>query len=152
MKNILVAIDFTEVSALTLAKAVELAEKFSCRIWLIHIAAPAPDFVGYDDGPRYLRDSRARILRQEHKVLQDYAADIREKGIETEALLIQGPTVETLLEKAEDLAVDLIVMGAHNHGVLFEKLIGSTWSELVRKSRIPLLIVPESGKGEDENR
>ena len=47
MKNILVTVNFEEKETnILINKAVELAEKFGSKIWLIHIAAPDPDFVG----------------------------------------------------------------------------------------------------------
>ena len=72
MKNILVTIDFDKSEALLLDKAVQMAEAFGSKLWLMHIAAPDPDFVGYDVGPQYIRDSRAEDLRQEHRKLQEY--------------------------------------------------------------------------------
>ena len=51
MKNILVTIDFKRNDQLLIDKAFQLAESFDSKLWLIHIAAPDPDFVGYEVGP-----------------------------------------------------------------------------------------------------
>ena len=69
MKNILVSIDFNEQEALLMDRAYEFAKAFDAKIWLVHIAAPDPDFVGYDAGPQYVRDARAEDLKGEHKLL-----------------------------------------------------------------------------------
>jgi len=62
MKNILVTIDFDVQTTLLIDSAYKLANAFDSKIWLVHIAAPNPDFAGYEVGPQYIRDSRAHEL------------------------------------------------------------------------------------------
>jgi nucleotide-binding universal stress UspA family protein len=142
MKNILVAIDFSDITGRLIEKAVQLATKFDAKLWLIHVAAPTPDFVGYDVGPQYIRDARAEVLREEHRKLQTHAARLNDDGLKAEALLIQGPTVETLVKEAKILEVDLLILGSEDHGKLFDTIFGSVWKEVVKKAKIPVLIVP----------
>ena len=143
MKNILVAIDFLPISEKLIGHAAEWAAKFGAKIWLVHVAAPDPDFVGYDVGPQYIRDSRAEVLRHEHQEIQAYARGLEEKGLEVEALLIQGPTVETLVEEAEKLHADLLLLGAEPHGKVFEAVFGSVWVSVVKKSKIPVMLISQ---------
>jgi hypothetical protein len=82
MKNILITIDFNKNEKLLIDKSFQFAESFNSKIWLMHIAAPDPDFVGYDVGPQYIRDCRATELRKEHKLLQEYTAMFKEKGVD----------------------------------------------------------------------
>ncbi len=142
MKNILVTIDFNKDEALLIDKAVQLAKAFDSKLWLMHIAAPDPDFVGYDVGPQYIRDSRAKELKQEHQQLQEYADNLKEKGVDSEGLLIQGPTIDMILEESKKLHVDLIIAGHHKHGFFYSQFVESVSSEIIRKSKIPVLIVP----------
>lgn len=142
MKNILVTIDFDGHEQTLINKAVELAKKFHSKVWILHIAAPNPDFVGYEAGPQHERDFRANKLREEHKTLQQYSQALTQKGIDAEALLIQGATVETIIEKAHTLQIDLIIAGYSDHGFLYNALIGSVSKQIIQKSNIPVLIVP----------
>lgn len=142
MKNILVTIDFEEKGQVLIDKAAELAKKFKSKLWLVHVAAPDPDFIGYDVGPQYIRDVLAKDLRNEHKLLQEFTKQLKEKNIEAEALLVQGTTIETVVELTEKLAIDLIVIGKHEHGFLHKTFMVSTDESLVEKSNIPVLIVP----------
>lgn len=106
------------------------------------MAAPNPEFVGYEAGPRSVREQRAEALRQEHRQLQDLAERVERGGIEAKALLVQGPTVETILERAERAEADLIVVGSHGHGKLYTTLLGSVSEGVVRNARCPVLLVP----------
>ncbi len=142
MKNILVAVDFLELTNRLLEMAAVFAEKFNAKIWLVHVAEPDPDFVGYEVGPQYIRDNVAKELRQEHRELQALAKGLEEKGLNAEALLIQGYTAESLVEEAGDVKADLIILGAAHHGKIFESLFGSVWEDVVKKSKIPILVLP----------
>lgn len=142
MKNLLIAIDFKENFQNLIDQGIQIAEKFNSKIWLLHIAAPDPDFVGYGVGPQYIRDSKAEEMRKEHRMLQDATAKIRTMGIQAEGLLIQGPTVETILEEAVKLKIDLIVIGRRDHGFFYKAIIGDTSSDVISDSNIPILVVP----------
>ena len=142
MKNIMVAIDFESGALELLRQAETLAKGLEAKIWLIHVAAPDPDFVGLDAGPQTVRDQRADELHDEHQKIQTWADQLAKKGIEAEALLVQGSTVKTIKQKQEELNIDLLVIGSHQHGWLFQTLLGSTRDELLKNHEIPVLLVP----------
>ena len=142
MKNIVVTIDFKRNDQLLIDKAFQLAESFDSKLWLIHIAAPDPDFVGYEVGPQYIRDSRASDLRKEHKLLQEYADKLKKKGVNAEGILVQGATIEMILDEAKKLNVDLIIAGHQVHNFIYKVFVGSVSKGVVKKSKIPVLLVP----------
>ncbi|MCP4122328.1 MAG: universal stress protein [Bacteroidetes bacterium] len=142
MKNILIASDVDQNATKLVDHAAILAKAFGAKVWVVHTAAPDPDFVSMKVSSNYERDSRADQLRDEHKYIQELADGLKEQGIDADALLIQGPTVETLLEKAKDIKADLIISGMEEHGILYKAIIGSTTVKLLRKSKIPILSIP----------
>ena len=142
MKNILVGLDLKETDRLLLRHAILFATRFESRVWLVHVAAPDPDFVGYEPGPKYIRDTRAEELRVEHRLLQEYTADLRSKSIGAEGLLIQGSTIDLLKEEVAKLKIDLLILGNHKHGLLYEAFIGHTAEKILKEIDIPILIVP----------
>lgn len=142
MKNIMVAIDFNENIQQVLNYAKMLAQKFDAKLWVVHIAAPEPDFIGYEIGPQYIRDFRADVLKREHIQLQEINEQLTKEGFNSDAMLIEGPTVKMILDEAKELKIDLIVMGSHDHSFLYNAFIGNTTLELLKKSRIPTLAVP----------
>ena len=142
MKNIAVALDLSNSSNVLIKQAKVLARANDAKIWLIHIAAPDPDFIGYDVGPNYIREDRAEVLKEEHKTLGDLKNSLTDVGVEAEALLIQGPIVQTLLEELDKLNIDLLVIGKKGHGLLHRAILGSTFDAIVKKVHIPMLAVP----------
>ena len=140
--KLLVAIDFSEITKLILEKAEEIALKTEAKIWLIHVAQPDPDFIGYDVGPDSERKFMATKFRDQHVKIQKMSNAMKEKGVDITPLLVQGPTIETIINKAKKLKVDMIVTGSHGHGTMFHILVGSISKGLLNKSPIPLLIIP----------
>ncbi len=142
MKNILAAVDFSAVSDAVIAQATAQAQAFSAALWLLHVAAPDPDFVGYEPGPQSVRQSVAAGLHDHHRRLQEHSAALRERGLDCTALLLQGSTPETIVREADRLAADLIVLGSHGHGAIRRALLGSVSEQVLHHARRPLLIVP----------
>jgi len=142
LKNILVAVDLDLTDPFLLNPAIALAQKFRSKLWIIHVAAPDPGFIGYRVGPSYIRESRADELRKEHVALQDMMKRAKDLSIEAEALLIQGPTVEMLELEIEKLQIDLLVMGSRRHGFLYNAFVGHTSVKLMKDQLIPIMLIP----------
>ncbi|MBK9147995.1 MAG: universal stress protein [Flavobacteriales bacterium] len=147
MRNILAAIDFSEVTPSLLTLSTELAKRHDAKLWIIHVAAPDPDFIGFKTGPQYIRDHRAEQLRQEHIDLQAMATEVREQGVEAEALLVQGPTAEILLAEVERLKIDMVVVGSHGRSALYRAFVGSVSEQVLRECKAPVLVVPTPDRG-----
>jgi nucleotide-binding universal stress UspA family protein len=145
--NILAAVDFSPVTTAVLTAAGHVAGLAPTHVYLVHVAAPDPGFVGYDVGPGSVRDQVAAELRAQHQQLQALADGLRSGGIEVTALLLRGPTVETLLEKSKELQAGLIVLGSHGRSAVYDLLVGSVAEGVVRRSRIPVLLVPAQVRG-----
>ena len=144
MKNILIPIEFNSNEQKLIDQGVKLAEPFNSKIWLIHIVAPEPDFVPYSGGQdlNNEREGRAQELRKEHKLLQDYSYAINNKGVIAISLLVQGPTVKTLMIEVKKLNIDLIIMGNNKHSLIYKVFLESVSSSILKKSKIPVLLVP----------
>lgn len=64
------------------------------------------------------------------------------ENVAAEALLIQAPTVDGLLQEAARLNIELIIMGSHGHGAIHKALTGSVCEGILRKANCPVLVVP----------
>ncbi|MDF9392111.1 MULTISPECIES: universal stress protein [Methylococcus] len=140
--KLLVAIDFSEITDKVLDQAKLLAKAFSAEIWLLHVAEPEPDFVGYDADPLVMRDLAAETYKIWHQRVQETAKALRTEGFRCTGLMVQGPTVATILDEAERLQADIIVLGSHGKGLLARLIIGSSCEGVLRKTPIPVLVVP----------
>lgn len=140
--KLLVPLDLSEVTDRLLEIVVRTAEATGAALWLLHVAEPDPAFVGYEAGPAVVRDAVAAEVRDRNDDLQARARSLRERGFEVTALHVQGETARTILAEAARLDADLIVMGTHGHGAMFDLLVGSVSQAVLRDSAIPVLLVP----------
>lgn len=140
--KLLVVFDFSEPVEKFANRIEELAKALSAKLWLLHVADPEPDFIGFKIGPKYIRDSRSNTFHSEHRLIQEIAARFRNAGLDTTALLVQGATVETILNEASKLNVDMIVLGSHEHGAMHRLIAGSVSEAVLHKSERPLFIFP----------
>ena len=140
--NVLAAVDFSPVTDAVLQALRRIAANMAIEVRLVHVAPPDPDFVGYSAGPDVVRRQVAAESRDWDQRLQQLAEGRRADGVETTALLLQGPTVETLIGEASKLSAGLIVLGSHGHGAVYDLLVGSVAEGVVRRSKLPVLLVP----------
>ncbi len=140
--NVVIAVDFSEVTQRILEVVEGVSAGRAMRLYLIHVAAPDPAFVGWEAGPEVVRQQVATEFRREHRDVDALARELRDAGRDVTALCVQGPTVDTILAEAEQLQADLIVVGSHGHGATYDLLVGSVSSGVIRKSRVPVLVVP----------
>lgn len=139
--SLLVALDFSSVMDDQLEIVGRLAAP-NREIYLLHVAEPDPDFVGYEAGPDVVRAQVADEFHREHEMIQTLAGRLRDRGHQVTALLVQGPTIETILNEAEKVGAEVIVVGSHGRGKLFDLVVGSVSAGVIRKSPVPVLVVP----------
>jgi len=149
MQTVLAAVDFSEVTEAVVERAASLARAFSAHLVLLHVAEPDPEFVGFEAGPQSVRDARADELREEHRSLQQRAEELRGQGLDVQASLVPGPTIETIVQRAQQLAADLVVLGSHGHGALHRALLGSVSEGVLRRAGRPVLIIPTRRSGRE---
>ena len=140
--KLLVCVDLSESTEIIVKKIEEIAIALSAKVWLLHNAVPEPDFVEFKVDPQAARESLAKKFHLEHCQVQELANRMRKAGVDTTALLVHGATVETILEEASDLEVDMIVVGTHGRGAMYQLLMGSVSEAVLHKSRFPVLVVP----------
>ena len=140
--KILVAIDLSDASEKVVAAAKYLAKATHAEVRVLHVAEAEPDFVGYDGGPDVVRDQVAKEFRDEHRAVQAVAESLRDAGISAKALLIQGPIVDTVLAEAKRFEANLLVVGSHGFGALYDIFVGSSSRGILKSTELPVLVVP----------
>ena len=139
MKNIFIVTDFSEASVNAGFYGVELAKHFKAKIFLFH-AFEAPvtipeSYIFYTaedmgkEAMNHLRNEAETINRYSLVDIQLYASE--------------GAATKTILEEAKRVGADIIICGMKGNAKTWKKILGSTATGLIRKSTIPLIIVPE---------
>lgn len=142
MKNVLVPIDFSDVTDDLIATARTLGEAFGSVLRLLHVAPADPSIAHSKSWPQEVRDEFAKELQTEHRQLQGYAEDLEAAGLHAKAILTRGNVVDVILEVAQKTDTDLIVLGSHPKGAFAELLPHSIVRSVARKAQCKVMIVP----------
>ena len=150
--KLLLGVDLSEATEKIVKKAEELAKELSAQVWIIHVTKPEPtdlyiaghepDLIENVADPQLVRDSIAKRFHSEHRQVQEIADRLRATGLETTALLVQGATVKMILKEASKLDADMIIVGSHGRGAMYQLLVGSVSKGLIHDSECPVLVVP----------
>jgi len=140
--KLLVAVDFSTTFDPVIAYAGKLGSLLNAKVWLLHAAEPNPELVGHEAASRELRDSAAKEFHEEHRQLQQAGDELRKAGLDCVSLLVQGATATTILNEAEKLGIDMIVLGSYGKGTVKKLFLGSTSEDVIKASTIPVLVVP----------
>ena len=140
--KILVCVDLSDSTESLLNKIEKLCRPLKATVWLLHNATPEPETIEFKVDPIEARESLAKKFHQQHRQIQQLAERFRESGIDATALLVHGKTVDTILKEAADLDIDVIVVGSHGHGAMYQLLVGSISEGVLRRSNRPVLVIP----------
>ena len=160
MKRILVPIDFSDVTPRGIGVAQQLATALDAEIHLIHVrelsAAAAPGALGYGLAgmpelapmagvPVPVFDPMLQTLpvdeNQKSKLAQ-WQKEIAQGGLKVTLHEPTGAVAEEILNQADVLNADLIVMGTHGHGAMYTLLVGSVTKGVLKHTVRPVLLVP----------
>jgi len=140
--KILAAIDLSRASGYVIEAVHRVAMATDGEVFVLHVVLPMPGIAGPEFNPVLEHQELAERYLDEQDQLADQVRQLIDAGVRATAVLRQGDPVKTVLGEAEARDVELIVMGSHGHGPLFDVLMGSVSGGVLRKSRVPVLVVP----------
>lgn len=140
--NILVCVDLSDSTEEILKRIEELCRPLNAKVWLLHNALPEPEMIEFKVDPIEARECLAKKFHDQHHQIQELAERFRKSGVDATALLVHGKTVDTILTEAADLDIDVIVVGSHGHGAMYQLLVGSISEGVLQRSSRPVLVIP----------
>lgn len=144
-RTVIASVDFSDHGERILSEALLVARASGGILHVIHVAAGEPILAGYDkeDISDFTRNARAGELTREHERVRRLAETLTDTtGVDVHPLVVMGPTAETLLTAIDELDASHIVLGTHGHGGMHHLLFGSVAEEIVRRSPVPVVLVP----------
>lgn len=136
MKTILVGYDGTEPSKKALARAAEIAKALGAAV---HVTSVTPVLVG---GPRSMGPYDPADPPAEHtKQLEEAKALLGEEGITATLDAAHGDPADAILDVADRVDADMIVLGSHERSLVEHALGMSVSGAVSRKAHRDVLIV-----------
>ncbi len=141
--KILCPVDFSDASRKAVRYAHEFAKGMGANLFLLNVVEPRPMAVDMSLSYVPLEEDLEKAARED---LEEIIKAEREQGVEVDADVQIGTPSEVILEKADELDVNLVILGSHGKTGLSRLLMGSVAESVVRKAKCPVLIVKAEEK------
>ena len=140
-KHILLTVDLEhdESWGKALPAAIENAKAFGATL---HIMTVVPDFGRSLVSSFFPKDHVKQMMDGTTKALHDFVAAHIPEGIAVQHIVGYGNAYEEILRVAEDVNIDLIIMGAHRPR-MEDYLLGPNAARVVRHAKCSVLVVRE---------
>jgi nucleotide-binding universal stress UspA family protein len=165
IKKILFSTDLTPQTSHALNYAAGLAHQYGATLTIIYVMEDVPlsqsenlrAFIGSDRWKEMQKSQEQHIQhvligkKREGALIREALRDMFtsvQKGLPEnrrqpdEIVVTQGDPVDCISQEAEARQVDLIIMGYHLRGRIGEALMGSVSRSVLRRSKVPVLLVP----------
>ena len=143
--KLLAAVDLSKASGYVIEAVHRVASATDAEVYVLHTIIPLPGIAGPEFNPVTEHQEMSRRYLAEQDQLNELVTQLVEADVNATALMAQGDPAKTVLKEAERLDAELIVVGSHGHGMMFDALMGSVSAGILRKSTIPVLVVPVRG-------
>ncbi len=157
VKKILYASDLSDNSIPALGWAMIIADQHDARITFLHVIEEVSphatqairSFMGEDKWEemtiRHRNEANSKIENRIHRFCQNVESEMKAcNAAVNESVITRGNPVEVILQEAASRDCDLIIMGTHGSGLFKDAMIGSTARRVLRRSKIPVLVIPLS--------
>lgn len=158
IKTILVAKDLSKDSSRVIRYALEFAARFHAQVHVLHVMPTVDPAVLNMVALSMGADKLAKLNAQNEAELAEQTREQLHKIIAQETELMEEevkhpPKVEVhhgepapmILQVADRLKADMIILGSHSKGKLHYAFLGSVAEKILRKSHRTVIIVPPQG-------
>ncbi len=138
--RILISVDDSPYSMEAVKKGIELAQLNNALVGLIHVIDESQT-VGNIDAGISPADALVILERSSDK-LMDGLRNLYFHDIHIEQFTPVGKPVKEIIKTAERWNADVIITGTHRTSGWKRLIIGSISEEIIRHSKIPVMVVP----------
>ncbi len=142
MQSILLATDFSVGSQRASELARSLAQVHGASLTVLHVITDLTDHNARLLSAEVRERLAAEVERTAVEDMQSFSATLP-PGLTVRTEIVSGKAHQQIIRQAEQLGVDLIVLGTHGRAGLEKWMLGSTAEKVVRGSPIPVLTVRE---------
>jgi len=154
IKKILYTTDLSQNARYAFGYAASLANRYDAGITIFHVLediSPTADslainIIGKEKWQELRGKNEKAVLETIKSRLEEFCEDVQSKlpscPFITDNILVKiGIPVDEIIQEVENNSYDLVVMGAHGHGVLSDAIIGSVSRRVIRRCKTPVLVV-----------
>lgn len=137
--KILVALKLIESADELMDRAMKVASRYDARIYLLHVFHDMPHLSFYYDVYQLWEDFRDKAMKETLKHMSVYIEKLSKEFKDVEPLVAVGEPYEAILDEAERLDVDLIIIGNQGHTGISKILHNNVGEKVITLSKRPVL-------------
>ena len=142
IKNVLVATDFSEPSAVALSYGRELARSYQASLHLFHVVDDMRWRYSLDMTPELLMGVQDDLEIASRAKVNDLLSSEDRDQLHARGVVQTSPSpADAIVNHAREAGIDIIVIGTHGRGALAHMLMGSVAERVVRTAPCPVLTV-----------
>jgi nucleotide-binding universal stress UspA family protein len=139
--KILLATDGSEDAELATRIAADLSTRAGSELHVVHVREPLPRYSYSGVTPDVYSYGVNEKREEGRKLLDEQVERITESGLQIHrAHLVAAPSVDEILDLAEEIDADLIAVGSRGPGPINRIRLGSVSTKVVRAAREPVLV------------
>lgn len=144
-QHLLVPLDGSHLAEVAIPAALEIARRFDSQITLVRVVRPPQILLATTEGAVFtelLNDLRQQETQEATTYLKSLQGSLRQQGYVVHTHLIEGePVADLILEVANGLDVDGIVMSTHGRSGLSRWVFGSVAEKVLRGAAVPVVLI-----------
>ena len=143
-KRILVPVDGSSTSNAGLREAIALAREQGAELQLVHVVDQHSLVMMGMEATVHIDEVMKDMERAGRSVLRKGEALARKAGVKASSVLLEtltGPAADPIVQQARKWRADVMVIGTHGRRGIRRLLMGSDAEQIVRTSRVPVLLV-----------
>lgn len=145
IKTIACCVDFSKNANTAFEAALEMAQKYGAKLYLLHVVPPVINPVLADAPPVYTdEDQRSLIPRIEGRMADEYGERIPDE-VAHELIVMDGHVSSEILAFLEERKVDVAVLGAYGLTGMGLVFFGSIAKRIAHKAPCSVMIVRSPG-------
>jgi len=145
--RVLIALDYDENCQKVAEMGFSMAQIMHAETILLHVINEVPLYYSSYIFASELKVNIDKDLKKSTQEFLDKAKNhLGDKSIIT--VLKEGDVADNILKTAKQLDIDVIIMGSHSRRWLEDIIMGSQAADVLKNSKIPLLIIPTQKKAE----
>jgi len=162
IQTVLYATDLSKNSAYAFRYAINTARQHNATIHLLHVIEPhSPQedallltYIEKEEIDRRRKDANEKLRMRIEERLTQFAERELQNDPETMKRVVgihvvQGNPATEILNMADKLGCDIVIMGTHGKGLISHTFLGSVAEKVLHRIRIPVYIIPIPKKETD---
>jgi nucleotide-binding universal stress UspA family protein len=141
LRHLLVGVDHSQASRTALELAADVAVALGGSLSVLEVVEYVPPFP-LDEPTEAGGGQQGRVAETAMALVEAEVRGVRARDVGVQVIVRSGDPAATLLEVADDVDADLVVLGTHGHPRPDALLLGSVARTVADRARRPTLVVP----------